>query len=239
MVSLAIAAVACFAMVGACSAAGGSANASRNADERADRAGLVMTRYREGSSADMAWHVVGGDPGKGMGIEALVAEGDRFEGRIVLRITERLEQTFDTQTVVRCYEYRLQDSIDDHRPDHIDCPDLPALSLSPPLPDPTLPAGIDEALLGALQGLDPAHVTEQAVLEVARSVGGSAPVLEVATVDGVIGVAIGNGLDECLSASVDASGAEVWRVPRVVAQPGELGCSASAAARGLGTTSPH
>lgn len=42
-----------------------------------------------------------------------------------------------------------------------------------------------------------------------------------------------------ISAAVTDQGVEVWRVPPVIAQPGELGCSAEAAAQGQGKEYPH
>lgn len=222
--------------------AGCSSGVDRSADDRADRAGLVMTRVRDGDAEDMALRVVGGDPAEGIAIEALVAEGDSFDGRVVLRITERADNgdwSFEEEDTVRCYEYRFENSIDDHRPRHITCPDLEALELSPSPPPPSLPAGIDDALRAALEAIGPDQRTESAVRDAVRAIAESMPVQEVVTQDGVIGVAIGNGIDECLSAKIDGAGIEIWRVPRVVAQPGELGCSAEAAAQGLGTESPH
>lgn len=223
-------------------AAGCASGVDRSADDRADRAGLVMTRLRDGDAEDMALRVVGGDPAAGTAIEALVAEGDRFDGRIVLRITERADNgdwSFEEEETVRCYEYRFENSIDDHRPRHVTCPDVDALELTPSPPPPSLPAGIDDALRAALEALGPDQRTESAVRDAVRAIAGSMPVLEVTSQDSVIGVAIGNGIDECLSAKLDGASIDIWRVPRVVAQPGELGCSATAAAQGLGTESPH
>jgi hypothetical protein len=223
-------------------AAGCASGVDRAADDRADRAGLVMIRERDGDAEDMALRVVGGDPAEGIAIEALVAQGDRLEGRVVLRITERADNgdwSVEEEETVRCYEYRFENSIDDHRPRHISCPDLDALALSPSPPPPSLPSGIDDSLRAALEAIGPDQRTDATVLDAVRAIAGSMPVLEVVTRDGVIGVAIGNGIDECLSAKLDGASVEVWRVPRVVAQPGELGCSAEAAAQGLGTESPH
>lgn len=111
---------------------------------------------------------------------------------------------------------------------------------SPPSkPEPTIPTGLGETLQGALEALDLERLSEQAVLDAARVAAQGAPVVEVATVGEVIGVAIGNGQDQCISASVTDQSVEVWRVPPVIAQPGELGCSAEAAARGQGKQYPH
>jgi hypothetical protein len=223
--------------------AGCSSGVESGADERAERAGLVMNRVRTGSAADMARRVVGGDPEESTAIEVLTAHGDRNEGRIVLRITERVERgdfSIQPTTAVRCYDYALSDSVHDFEPRRIDCPPGPAIRLDPPSPTPTLVAGIDDALRLGLEVLDPAHRTEETVLELARSVGAGAPVIDAVVRDGVIGVVVGDGARQCVAGSVDdAGGVTVWRVPEVVAQPGELGCSASAAARGQGTRDPH
>jgi len=224
-------------------AAGCASEVETRADERAQRAGVVMDRVRDGSAADMARRVVGGDPAQDTAIEALVADGDRARGRIVLRITERRATSdFDVQPseAVRCYEYELRRSVDELGPHRIDCPEGPALSLGPPPPVTTLPAGVDDALRRELESLDADRLSEAAVLRAARAVAGAAPVVDVATHDGVIGVVVGDGALQCVAGSVHSDGVvAVWRVPEVVAQPGELGCSASAAARGLGTRHPH
>ncbi len=223
-------------------AAGCTSEVHVAADERAERAGTVMARVRDGSAADMARRVVGGEPGQGTAIEVLTADGDRSHGRIVLRITEHREASgFDTEPteVVRCYEYLLRRSIDDLEPEHVDCPDAAAIELGPP-PTTVSLTGIDEELRRGLEALDPASRDEPSVLEVATSAAGDAPVVEVATHEGVVGVAIGDGDDTCIAASVGPDGAvDVWVVPRVLAQPGEVGCSADAAARGLGQRHPH
>lgn len=222
--------------------AGCSSQVERGADERAERAGTVMHRERHGTAADMALRVVGGNPEDGTAIEALVAEGERFGGRIVLRITERLDDggDFDIRDpdAVRCYEYDLTDGYN-FDPNRIDCPDLDALQLEPSAPEPAIPSGAADALRERLEALDPGSLNEEQVLAVARQAGADAAIVDVATAGGVIGVVIGNGGDQCVAASVDAGTVEVWHIPKVLAQPGELGCSALAAARGEGKRHPH
>ncbi len=212
------------------------------ADDRAHRAGVVMSR--EDDALDMVRRVVGGDPEQGTAIEALVAEGDRFNGRIVLRITEHdADPDFGTDEVstVRCYEYRLDNSIDDLEGDHIACPDLPAMTIPEAAPPPTVPEGIDDALLAALQRLAASGADVAAVEADLAPLANGAARFEVVEVPGEgIGVVFGNGDGECVSGRITTEGTvEVWRVPRVVAQPGELGCDAGAAARGNGKESPH
>ncbi len=222
--------------------AGCASEVEEAADERAERAGTVMSRVRDGSATDVARRVVGGEPGQGTAIEVLTAEGDRERGRIVLRITEHRERSgieAEPTEVVRCYEYLLRRSIDDLRPDRLDCPDADPIELAPPTTSESL-SGVHDALRSGLEALDPTQRDEAAVRQVARSAGGDARRVEVATHDGVIGIAVGDGDGTCIAGSVGPDGAvEVWTVPRVLAQPGEVGCSAEAAARGLGQRDPH
>lgn len=173
-------------------AGGCSSEVERAASERAERAATVMHRERHGTAADMALRVVGGDRENGTAIEALVAEGERFDGRIVLRITERIDvDGFDMRDpdAVRCYEYDLADGYN-FDPSRIDCPDLEPLDLEPSEPEPTIPPGVADALRGRLEALDPRSLNEALVLDAARQVGKQAPIVDVTTSDGVIGVVI-------------------------------------------------
>jgi hypothetical protein len=225
----------------ACSAVGSNA-VDRSADERAHRAGLVMERVRDGTAVDMVRRVIGGDPSSGTAIEVLVAEGDRFQGRIVLRITEKIdtgEFSAATGKTVRCYEYKLHNSIDDYDPHQIGCPDTAALAIAPPTTTSTLPSDLEGNLRRQLEMLDRAHLTEAAIRAAVTEVANGAAIVDVSRVDDTFGIAVGNGIDECVAASITADALEVWRLPRVLAQPGELGCSADLAARGAGKHSPH
>jgi hypothetical protein len=216
--------------------------ADRAADDRARRAGIVMGRVRDGTAQDMVHLVVGGDPEDGTAIEALVADGDPFRGRIVLRITEVIEPgdfSVAKRRTVRCYEYALDNSIDDHEPEHIDCPDVDGLQLGAPTTQPQLGQNVESNLRRELEALDRTGLLEQQVREAARRAAGDATIVDVQQVGGNFGVAIGNGIDQCVSAMLSVDVLEIWRVPRVLAQPGELGCSASAAARGEGRQAPH
>jgi hypothetical protein len=228
-------------LLAACTAVGSNA-VSKSADDRARRAGLVMIRVRDGTAADMVRRVVGGDPSSGTAIEVLVAEGDSFRGRIVLRITEKIDtgqfSPADGRTV-RCYEYRLRNSIEDHEPDHVDCPNTRVLELGPPTPPPTLPPDLESNLRSQLETLDRAHLTEATIRAAVTPVAAGAAIVEVSRVDATFGIAIGNGVDQCVAASIASNALEIWRVPRVLAQPGELGCSADVAARGAGKHPPH
>ena len=59
-----------------------------------------------------------------------------------------------------------------------------------------------------------------------------------ATVRGDMGVAV-HVPGHCLFGRISGGAHSVWHVPRVLAQPGELGCGAGHAARGEGTRPPH
>lgn len=222
-----------------CSA--GRGEGQRSADARAERAATVMGRLKEGTAVEVAGRVAGGDPlpsGDGAAIEVLVADGDRFHGRIVLRLTERIERGgWESDiTTVRCYEYELDGSVGD--PHHVDCPDRAALTLPPPEPEPHLPEGTDERLRWALAGLGDNPSVEQVRAAAERAVG-EVPHLDVTEVRGAVGVAVGDGQDECVFARLDDGALELWRVPHVLAQPGELGCRAPSAAVGDGKHAPH
>jgi len=202
-----------------------------------------MIREKDGTAVDMVRRVVGGDPARETAIEALIAEGDWNKGRIVLRITEMRSDPsqfdLDVEPVVRCYEYVLPtDAIDGRQ---IDCPDMPAMTIPAASPPPTVPAGIQDVLLEALQRLAGAGADESAVRRDLAPLASGVEVFDVTSVAGEgIGVVFGNGDDECVSGRITVDGTiEVWRVPPVVAQPGELGCSAASAASGLGKDSPH
>jgi len=202
-----------------------------------------MVREKDGTAVDMVRRVVGGDPTTETAIEALVADGDWYEGRIVLRITERDDDTsqlgVDAKPEVRCYEYILPTSAVDGR--HIECPELPAMTIPDAPPAPTVPAGIQDDLLIALERLADADADEATVRQDLAPMAAGVEVFDVASVPGEgIGVVLGNGDDECVSGRITVGGTvEVWFVPPVIAQPGELGCSATSAASGLGKDPPH
>jgi hypothetical protein len=112
--------------------------AGRHADERAHRAGVVMGRVN-GTPLHMAARVVG--QGGGGSIDVLVAERTERSGRIVLRIREYVQESFDSQTSVRCYEYTLDVAGHPGEPRRIDCPDLPPLDLPNQSPPTTIDGG--------------------------------------------------------------------------------------------------
>lgn len=101
-----------------------------------------------------------------------------------------------------------------------------------------------DRLTSALTGLPPAARLDsgQVLAATRKAFAGTPGEASVGTApDGSVGVAVTTGprLD-CLAARIPPGGRpEVWVPPRVVVQPGELGCDAAAFARGLGTSAPH
>lgn len=122
----------------------------------------------------------------------------------------------------------------------IDCDDRPALVLPELPPPPTLPGGIDEAVLAALSDLAVRGLTDEAAVRdaVTPLAGGPPVAVDVATVGTDVGVSV-HVPGQCLFGRISGGAASVWRVPRVLAQPGELGCAAGHAAQGDGTRPPH
>ncbi|CAI7979149.1 conserved hypothetical protein [Frankia sp. Hr75.2] len=189
-----------------------------------------------------------------MTIETLVAEGDRFEdGRVVLRISVTREGSgavFDDPShAVRCYAYGFDPRVHRDPPDHIDCPDLPALVLPEPSPAPSLPLGTLEILARTLEEI-PAQqrLDDTAVrLAVEKSFSDTDVRVEVARPEGStptspLGIALAAGKDDCVlgRVAVDQNASvTVWYVPRVLAQPGELGRHAADGALEPGQRPPH
>lgn len=144
----------------------------------------------------------------------------------------------------------------DHQPERLNaCPDRPEIEVEPPI-EPDLPPGLHEALTGRLSALVAGgkRVTEAAVATSVRSVyaervrealeSGDVEQQEIlngddiltgddwiVTIDNnVIGVAVGRQTS-CVVARIDVEDVAVWTPDRMVLVPGEVGCSASWAAR--------
>jgi hypothetical protein len=71
--------------------------------------------------------------------------------------------------------------------------------------------------------------------------GGPPAFVDVAVVDGNVGVVVGlAGQGRCVAGRIiDQTMVETWTVPRVLAQPGEGGCGADLAASGWSQHPPH
>ena len=103
-----------------------------------------------------------------------------------------------------------------------------------------MPDGILDSLQQTLDQLAAAGTTEPDRVRAAvepLTVGSTATV-DIAVENGAIGVGVGIP-GQCVMGRIINGRAEVWAVPKVLAQPGELGCDAHAAARGDGKESPH
>jgi hypothetical protein len=213
-------------------AAACSARAAEYSAHKADLVEHRMERVRSDDPLALA-HAAEADE--------VLAYGDDDDPWVEVRITSVVEPAgFDSGgTDVRCYRYRQVAAFDVAR-DRIDCGERPALALPPLPPAPTLPDGIDAALATALTDLAGRGVTNEAAVRAAVTplAGGPPVVVDVATVDGDVGVSI-HVPGQCLFGRITAGTAAVWRVPDVLAQPGELGCGAGPAAAGQGTRPPH
>jgi hypothetical protein len=206
--------------------------AARDVARRAENAGYAMAKAgRTSSAVDHARRVVG-DVGVAS-IELLEADGDGIQGHVVLRIsatpeTSGFEQASHDQA---CFRYDFGDRTGGTRPHRQRCPRGAALVIPAPEPVPTFPPDSEQRLTSALRAPDPQAAAARAFEGL--TVGS-------VTVDGSIGIAVSASGGACLFGRRLADGrVEVWPVPRVLAQPGELGCGAEFAARGEGTRPPH
>jgi hypothetical protein len=148
------------------------------------------------------------------------------------------------EVVERCWRYTLRNSYDDTEPHLVDCPEgAEAMVLPPEQPTPTLPDGIEDQLRLTLAALvDAGTVDVTSVRAAVEPLAGGPPAsVDVVAVDGNVGVVVGLPEQaECVAGRiVDRTTVEVWNVPRVLAQPGEGGCDAGAAASGLTQHPPH
>jgi hypothetical protein len=148
------------------------------------------------------------------------------------------------EVVVRCWRYTLRNSVHDHEPTVVDCPEgAEPLSLPPERPAPRLPEGMQDRLRATLTELvDAGTVDAGSVRAAVEAVSGGSPAyVEVAVMGANVGVVVGLvGRAQCVAGRViDRTTVETWTVPRVLAQPGEGGCGASAAASGWSQHPPH
>lgn len=172
------------------------------------------------------------------------------------RRTDWLGAETTSYEISACYRWVFGGTDGDRGPERLDeCPDRPVIELGPPPVEPELPTDIVERLQHGLEPLAAETVTEDAVMESVRSIYTAAvhealdrPGAEpgellredeamagddrVATADdGAIGVAVGSR-GECVLARLVPGNVSVWRPPQISQAPGEIGCSASWAARG-------
>lgn len=210
-----------------------ASGAAKDVRIRSENAGYAMAKAgRTSSAVDHARRVVG-DTGTAR-IEALEAEGDGINGHVLLRISVSIEASgfASGSQATACFRYDFGDR-DATQPHEVDCPNRPAMVLPEPTPEPTLPPDSQERLRRALAAADPESAARAAF-------SGTGVQVSTATKDGVVATAVRAGRGTCLFARrlTDRS-VEVWVVPRVLAQPGELGCDVQFALTGAGKQSPH
>jgi hypothetical protein len=134
----------------------------------------------------------------------------------------------------------------------IACPaDTSALQLPPRPPQPTIPDGADVVVEEVLEGLPARPADVQVRRQISRrmpaphmdrvtGLRGLPPDVEVAVVDGDVGVALWepSGRNCVLGSRLDDD-VFVWRPSRVQMEPGELTCDSQTALARLGTRPPH
>lgn len=211
-----------------------ASEAAKDVRKRAETAGYAMAKAgRTSSAADHARRVVG--VAGGDSIEVLEVQGDGIRGHVLLRLTSVVEPSgFQSGSrATACFRYDFSDSSNGISPHEVGCGDRQAIALPEPSPEPRLPSDALTLLRTALDSPDPAAL-------MAASFAPSGVSVSTAEVDGALGAAVAAGSNGCLFGRRTAAGVvEVWVVPRVLAQPGELGCSAEWAARGAGKEPPH
>lgn len=208
--------------------------AAQDVHTRSVNAGFAMTKAGRSSSAVDHARRVAGDTGTAR-IEALEAVGDGIKGHVLLRISSRFPaQGFSSASqATACFRYDMSDTSGGIKPHEVRCPDKPPLVLPEPSPDPTFPPDSEARLRRALASSD----AERAV-QVAFA--GSGTLVRTTTMDGVVAAAVMAGRGECIFARrLPSRAIEVWVLPRVLAQPGELGCDVEFAVTGAGKQPPH
>lgn len=125
---------------------------AKSADALATSAGRGMEGPPERSANDAAWSVVSHRPGSEL-IEAVVAQGTTWNGRVVLRITVEGYE-FGSGTT-RCYAYTFRHSMSDGTPKSVHCPHGAAVTLTSPPPTPVLDQAANEKFTRIMQKLSP------------------------------------------------------------------------------------
>jgi len=183
------------------------------------------------------------------GTDVLAASGDRRAGSIDLLVRMTTSGTYsdgfepENATDTGCFRITQADPDDFRDPQRVDCP-VGAIPLTPPpAPAPAaIPTGYEQRLAAALGRLDPAGRRSAAAVAATarRALGGHPAQVTTATAGDTVGVAVVASRYECVLAAVDPAGrVPTWRPPRVYLQPGEAGCTATAAAHRDLTRPPH
>jgi len=216
---------------------GGSPLASTSEQDvraRSVTAGLAMSQAGRTSSAVEHARRVVGDVGVAR-IDLLEARGDGINGQVILRISASQPASgFSSgSTATACFRYQINDSSGGTEPHEVTCPHRDPITLPIPSPVPTLPADTEQRLRAALRSSHP----EPAVR---RAFGGTSVLVRTMTDGGVLGASVLAGRAECVFGRRLHDGqVQVWVVPSVLAQPGELGCDAHFAVTGDGMHPPH
>ncbi len=181
--------------------------------------------------------------------DVLAAGGDRREGSLDLLVRVTTSGTYsdgfepENATDTGCFRITQADPDDFRDPRRVDCPVGATPLTPPPAPAPAaIPAGYEQRLAAALGRLDPAG--RRSAVRVAatarQELAGHPARVTTATSGDTVGVAVAASRYECVLAAVAPAGrVPAWRPPRVYLQPGEAGCTATAAAaRGL-VRPPH
>jgi hypothetical protein len=220
--------------------------AGQDVARRADNALVVMlnTRGLSGpvTAADRAIRVTGttGHEQQGASIDALVVEDSSQGQKVVLRISSWFSSAgFSSGSkATSCFRYSFHTDGSWSRPARVHCPDVAAVTLSPsPAPLP-LPPEASQRLQSLLQHLPPQTSAPDALTRVRRAF--PQEMVEAEMSADALGVSVAAPDRTCLLGQRRTSGQlTVWIEPAVLAQPGELGCHAWAAARGEGRQPPH
>jgi hypothetical protein len=183
------------------------------------------------------------------GTDVLAAGGDRRDGSLDLLVRVTTSGTYsdgfepENATDTGCFRITQADPDDFRDPGRVDCPTAATPLALPPAPAPAaIPDGYDERLAAALGRLDPAgRRSEATVAATARqALGGHPARVTTATAADTVGVAVAASRYECVLAAVAPTGpVPTWRPPRVYLQPGEAGCTATAAAHRDLVRPPH
>lgn len=175
--------------------------------------------------------------------------------RLVIRIHHEAHDGGWTRTeaVTACYRMDFDDHGIVGAPEEITCPEGATPTTPPPVPRWEIPDGAQDALRSVLAGLprQPREGRVRAALErelpappvdPQTGLAGRPPRLDAVVRGGEVGVAVAAGQGEgadCLLGARTGGTVLVWWPPRVVVQPGELGCHAATALTEQSRHSPH